>query len=337
VGARRRPERLSILLLALLVAGSACAKDATSSLASAKLSIFQLEADVAHGQTAFVLARDQQPLALNDTVRTDSTGFAEIDYPDHSLTRLDANTSFTVTRLVDAQGRRAVSARLDLGRSWNRVEKISGSGGFSITTPNAVASVRGTVFVVACDAEPRCQFIDFEGSIDVHTVTGQVVTVGPGQEVDVGPDGTPSAVLAFTGTDLWFTENQAIDQGSPPPRPSPGGSPAAPTSLLHVKAKVVSSKFSTATCTETIGIRWTPNPADPGFQGDAVIDVASNGVATTQTVPWTGAFLQVTFQAHTQNALWTLDATLVSVGGTPVDPAGAKSINAGSAGLFSGC
>ena len=144
---------------------------------------------------------------MNDTVRTDAQGFAEIDYPDHSLTRLDANTTFTVTRLADTQGRRAVSARLDLGRSWNRVQKITGSGGFSITTPDAVATVQGTVFVVACDAEPRCQFIDFEGSIQVRTISGQVVLVGPGQEVDVGPDGTPSPGFPFTGSDPWFAEN----------------------------------------------------------------------------------------------------------------------------------
>jgi Tol biopolymer transport system component len=222
-----------VLALLLLISLPACGTTSpTSNVPSALLTVYHRLTDVREaGQSPFLPGYDREPLVPNDTVRTDSTGFAEIDYPDGSLTRLDVNTVFSVTQLVNTPERRAVSAQLDVGRSWNRVVEITGSGGFSVSTPDATATVRGTVFVVACDPSRTCQFVVFEGSLQVRTVSGTVVVIratrGHGQEVDVAADGTPTTPFPASpiDSDPWLETNARLDSGA---TPSPSGSPSPP-------------------------------------------------------------------------------------------------------------
>ena len=77
-------------------------------------------------------------------------------------------------------------------------------------------------------------------------------------------------------------------------------------------------------------MRWTPDPDDPGFKGDAVIEYTVDGTTTTTTKPWTDPYLELTLTLPIQNHILTLLATLVSVGGTPVDPKGASTGAAGN-------
>ena len=56
------------------------------------------------GSDAFKPAKDGQKLHAGDTVRTDATGLAEIDYSDDAYTRLDVNTTFKITKLTNEQG-----------------------------------------------------------------------------------------------------------------------------------------------------------------------------------------------------------------------------------------
>ena len=120
-------------------------------------------------KTAFKAARDGQDLRQGDTIRTDATGLAEIDYSDTSYTRLDVDTTFTIKKLTDEQGARQVQGSLDTGRTWNRTATLTESASFEQEGAGANATVLGTVFMVQCDTPDHCAFITFE---HVVIVTG---------------------------------------------------------------------------------------------------------------------------------------------------------------------
>jgi hypothetical protein len=88
---------------------------------------------------------------------------------------------------------------------------------------------------------------------------------------------------------------------------------------------------SEADCVVTLDLRWTPDPADPAFQGEADVTYTANDGAQegTLTPTWTGDVLDVSLDVPYANGVITLAATLQSVGGAPVDPAGATIQTAG--------
>ena len=134
------------------------------------------------GEDAFAPATDGQKLRAGDTVRTDATGRAEVDYSDDAYTRLDVNTTFKIEKLSDDQGARQVEGGLDSGRTWNRTEAVTQSGSFEQSGAGATAAVAGTAFAMTCavdgpDAECRYQSI-------VHSL---VLTGKDGEQQDMTP------------------------------------------------------------------------------------------------------------------------------------------------------
>src|SRR5262245_47645355 len=93
----RGTRTLSVLVVGLMaivvvavsgVAAGAATKSATDS-ALAHLKITADNVTIKQkGKTAFVAAKDGMALKQGDTIKTDETGRAEIDYTDGSITRL---------------------------------------------------------------------------------------------------------------------------------------------------------------------------------------------------------------------------------------------------------
>lgn len=78
------------------------------------------------------------------TIRTGSTGRAEISYPNQSVTRLNFDTTVHVSTFSpDPQ-----TSVIDLlkGSIWNRVAQLLGKESFSTETGAMVATVRGTAY-----------------------------------------------------------------------------------------------------------------------------------------------------------------------------------------------
>jgi len=141
--------------------GSGGSGDATEALA--KLVVTENGVEVkAADKTAFKPASDGQNLREGDTIRTDATGLAEIDYTDTSYTRLDVNTTFTIKKLTDEKGARQVQGSLDTGRTWNRTAILTESESFEQEGAGANAVVLGTVFLHQCDTPDHCAVIVFD-------------------------------------------------------------------------------------------------------------------------------------------------------------------------------
>jgi hypothetical protein len=137
------------LILAMVVVAGAPAGAKSAPLANLKVTADNVS--IRHkGQSAFAAAKDGQALRQGDTIKTDGTGTAEIDYTDGSLTRLGVSTVYTLTVLTNNQGGRQTQGTLSVGQTWNRAAKVSETGSFSVKAGGTTAAVEGTAFVVEC-------------------------------------------------------------------------------------------------------------------------------------------------------------------------------------------
>jgi hypothetical protein len=221
-------RRMSAFALVALVA--ACgggddgksASSASSEAIAAQLKIRDEAARVRERAGAFAPASDGQDLAVGDTVRTNGTGFVQVDYPDGSLTRLDSNAEFTLVDLSTTDKAQRVTGKLDGGRAWSNVEKITSSTGrYELETPVATASVRGTQFDTDCTAaDDSCTFTVIDGTVAVTPTGGDTILLQAGEALTVTPDGNTSTPPPAT-PDPWISKNTTLDR--PDDTPAPGG------------------------------------------------------------------------------------------------------------------
>jgi hypothetical protein len=134
--------------------GGAAAGAATKTQSSGSLASLKITADNVQvkqkGKSTFVDAKEGQSLKQGDTIKTDATGRAEIDYTDGSLTRLAGSTVFTISKLTDERGGRQTQGTLSVGETWNRAAKVSETGSFEVKAGGTTAAVEGTAFVAKC-------------------------------------------------------------------------------------------------------------------------------------------------------------------------------------------
>ena len=131
------------------------------------------------GKDVFKPAKDGQKLRVGDTVQTDATGFAQIDYTDDSFTRLDVDTTFTIVSLSDDEGNRQIKGSVESGQTWNRTSALTESESFEQEGAGATAAVTGTAFAVSCTSPGNCTFISVVDGIQLTTVDGEVQQLAP--------------------------------------------------------------------------------------------------------------------------------------------------------------
>ena len=99
---------------AVRTAGGDSATDQTEPAeAVARLQILEPAVSVRRkGNDVFKPGHEGQKLRVGDTMKTDETGFAQINYTDDSFTRLDVDTTFTIVSLTDDEGNRQIKGSL---------------------------------------------------------------------------------------------------------------------------------------------------------------------------------------------------------------------------------
>ncbi|MDP9329080.1 MAG: FecR family protein [Actinomycetota bacterium] len=161
-------------------------------------------------------------LHQGDTLKTDTSGLAEVDYPDDSFTRIGPDSTVTLTTLATTTGSRQIDQKLSgAGETYSRVATLSGSESFTVTTDQASAAVRGSEFAVLCTTATSCEFAAIVDELLVTTPSGESVTLQPGQFVVVtdGKIGQVTSTGSAQMTD-WITENQALSSGGTPTPPT---------------------------------------------------------------------------------------------------------------------
>jgi hypothetical protein len=149
----RSARALALLVAGVLVAGTlamtAAAAGAAEPLAKLKITADNVQVKQ-KGKSSFKDAKDGMALKQGDTIKTDATGRAEIDYSDGSLTRLAGSTVFTLSKLTSNKGGRQTQGTLSVGETWNRAAKVSETGSFEVKAGGTTAAVEGTAFVAKC-------------------------------------------------------------------------------------------------------------------------------------------------------------------------------------------
>ena len=156
-------------------------------------------------------AADADPqLAVGDRITTDADGLGTVNWFDGSLTRLGGNADFRVEELGE-EGDRKIVGHLEFGESWHRVQEATGSGSrFEVRTSNAVASVRGTAFLVRCI--PNCRYGVASGQVQVVTDGGESATLDGGEQVEEDEDGDLGEIEPLDTDDPWLQMNQDLDE-----------------------------------------------------------------------------------------------------------------------------
>jgi hypothetical protein len=167
------------------------------------------------GADDFEPATDDQKLRQGDTVRTDATGKAEIDYSGGSYTRLDVNTTFKIVKLTEDQGQRQVEGGLESGRTWNRAEDVTESGSFEQSGGGATAAVTGTAFAVECTSLSDCTYQAIVDVTDLTGKDGEKRTLTPLTECDSDDGALCDEVSDLTPEEIaanaWIQENLLRD------------------------------------------------------------------------------------------------------------------------------
>lgn len=274
---------------------------------------------------SFATGATGDALAAGDTIRTDDDGRAQLDYAEGSLTRLDRNTTFVVTKLASARHPSPLDVRVDVGRTWHEVAALTSSGErFEVTTSNAVATVRGTVFTVDCSVEQRCVFSVVEGSVEVVTRTGARVLLYAGESVTVLPDGTldrlvPVSFDALRQSDEWIRFNLEFSRAATSTTTAPGAvtstTTAGPTTSTLAPPTTASGRRPT---TSTSAV--TPVPGSTTTASSTGSTTTAATTATTEpvtTVPGTDPTTTTTSTSTTSTTIRTGPTTTSRPPGGP--------------------
>ncbi len=176
---------LALLVVGVLAVGAlALAAPAGAAETLAKLKVTADNVQIKQkGKSSFVAAKNGMALKQGDTIKTDATGLAEINYTDGSLTRLANSTVFTISVLTNEQGGRQTQGTLSVGETWNRAAKVSETGSFEVKAGGTTAAVEGTAFVAKCVPKPDgsqavdCTFTAVVDDIKVDSDIWDVISV----------------------------------------------------------------------------------------------------------------------------------------------------------------
>ncbi|MBI4425320.1 MAG: FecR domain-containing protein [Elusimicrobia bacterium] len=150
----------------------------------------------AQGAGAWSALTQGQKLGSKDAVKTAAGAKVTLAFSDGSKLQIGGNAVFAID---DLQSKKmGVSLTIGLLDAW--VAKLKGRR-FTIRTPTAVASVRGTQLQVNVDAAGHTDVFCFSGGLDVAPPTGgQAVFVEAGKTVkaDAGGTVTPPVVTPPT-------------------------------------------------------------------------------------------------------------------------------------------
>lgn len=317
---------------------------ATLKIESANVSVKKKNAD------NFKAAKEGQKLHAGDTIQTDTTGKAEINYGDNSWTRLDVATTFTIEKLSDDQGNRQVEGSLDTGKAWHRTTALTESQTFEQTGAGATAAVVGTAFGMQCDSPDHCVVYPVVDSVE-WTGNNAIHLLAPLETCDstsaivcadttfITPDQLPQWIIdnilldVLAGYPYPFTVVVTDDgnaffvpsEGSlPPPPPAPPAPPAFGANAVTITGSggggpstptgpntVVSSEDETYTF-------FTVNATDPqGLPYTLAFTSLPNAAVGMLCAPTSGTVVNVCLGT---NAFYTAVAGYEAITNNPSDP-----------------
>lgn len=179
--------------------------------ASTTLTIISGEVSVlAPGASEFTSATDGSVLQAGMTIRTSTSSYAILTYFEGSTVSIDPETTLVIEALqAHPDGSTVIEMRQDVGRTWHAVAKLLSQGSkYTVRTPTATATVRGTLFLVGVEEDEQGVPVTL-----IETTEGAVAAErAPTPEAPQGEE-----VIVPAGFQVRAKPAEAI----PPPVPAP--------------------------------------------------------------------------------------------------------------------
>ncbi len=109
-------------------------------------------------------AKPGMPLEVGDQVYSHEESFVEIRYVIGTVLRMDEKTKVT----IEASSEKTIKTKSAIGTVWVNMRKLVSTGKeFQVSTPTAVAAIRGTVFDMSSIPDSASYVAVFEGKVAV--------------------------------------------------------------------------------------------------------------------------------------------------------------------------
>jgi uncharacterized repeat protein (TIGR01451 family) len=138
-------------------------------------------------------------LQPGDTIKTNPYAKTEITFFDGSTIEMEPSTEITIAELgISDTGATTIHLTQLLGETITRVEKLTDTdSSFDITTPAAIAAVRGSTMIITVAASGRTIVGNEHGDIRI-VVAGTEYTISEGMQRTIAPGQPPSAEFPIT-------------------------------------------------------------------------------------------------------------------------------------------
>lgn len=149
-----------------------------------------------------------------DEVRTKSKSKVVVQLDDGSMTQLTSLSNMKMQKLARSLKGKSTDMDMGVGKSWMKVKKQSlTTDKFSVSTPSAVAGVRGTYFSTEVEQSEDSTFDVFEGQVGVHQKADPTVEVAvrTNQRTQVIKGNDPTAAKAIPAEDLQKGLSEGIE------------------------------------------------------------------------------------------------------------------------------
>jgi len=103
----------------------------------------------------------------NDVIRTDKKSAATIQFAESAVVKLQASTELEVSNLVMGAEKPEIALVQKKGSTFNKI--VKGKADYNLSTPTAVAGVRGTSFSVSVGKDNQTEVQLLKGSVEVKT------------------------------------------------------------------------------------------------------------------------------------------------------------------------
>lgn len=124
----------------------------------------------------------------------------------NSVMRLDSNTEI----VLDNLNSQSVSISQTAGKTWSKILKISGLGNYEVTTPDAIATVRGTAFSIELGNGTRIAVGEGNVSAQVNgTNFSGIIGANNEATINSGDDSINEIEILL---DEWISANMKNDE-----------------------------------------------------------------------------------------------------------------------------
>lgn len=207
---------LTVAFVALAIIGMSIARNSTTAQGARSATLTNIKGTVMvkkAGTGQWVAATDRMALNQGDELKTQGGSSAIIKMDDGSMMKIGPLAITKMSQLGRSGRDNKTNIGVDIGKTWNRVNRLSGDAKFDVTTPTAVAGVRGTYFSSEVAQTADSAFDVFDGSVEVASAKNpsQAVMVGANQRTTVAPGQTPAAPSTIPSKDLESSKSGFSD------------------------------------------------------------------------------------------------------------------------------